>query len=404
MVTKKTFGLGTFSGLGTFGPGTLAGDTPAPRWMVPGWCGCCTCTYFFDQFTRVDNASLGGNWTESAGVWDIENYDLKTASSNAFAQCSVEGDDDEHVVSVASRGMAEGDQARLISSKILTEDSYWFFEVTWNATTVTMELYQRTLGVDTQRGSTTTIYNIEPGISLALRICFNDSTIAAQYRRDTSDPTSVWITATSYAASVTDSTCGVGSGTVSGEIRFDDFRLEKHGSLYPHCPLCVSTAPCSACTDELPNEILAVPNGSILNLPDSGCTDCARVMGDGFVLKRILTPGQAPIHACMYRYEFEPPICLPVFNWAASIHYLYLFIGIFSWPFRPWWPGDVPQVYAGIHAGGITVSGNNGMWYEFLGTEVVECSAFDGLELLLIEDQIGLGCDMTNVTWTLNFP
>ena len=95
--TKGTFGLGTFGGLGSFGSGSVGGGTPIGRWMVPGSCGCCTCRYFFDQFTRADSSDLGNNWTEEAGSWAIGDYRLETASSNAFCQCDVEGDDDEHV-------------------------------------------------------------------------------------------------------------------------------------------------------------------------------------------------------------------------------------------------------------------------------------------------------------------
>ncbi|MHC4064362.1 MAG: hypothetical protein ACYSUI_07665 [Planctomycetota bacterium] len=296
--TKETLGPSTLSGLGTFGSGTLSGGTPAKRWMVPGWCGCCSCTYFLDKYTRADSTDLGGNWTESAEDWSIDQYRLICTSGNGLCLCDVEGDDDEHVVSASVRGMSVGDQARLISSKILTEDSYWFLEVTWQATTATLELYQRTTGSNTQRGSTTTLYNISPGIPLHLRICFGDSTIAAQYRRDTGD---IFTTATSYAAATTDSTCGVGTGTVNGEVRFDDFRLERHGSVHPQCPTCAPD--CYGCTGAMPDEFLIAPVGPIGGLS----LTCQRILPvDGYVLRRMEN------NPCFYLYDLEPAVQAPV--------------------------------------------------------------------------------------------
>ncbi len=302
--TKGTFGLGTFGGLGSFGSGSLGGGTPIGRWMVPGWCGCCTCRYFFDQFTRTNSSDLGNNWTEEAGSWAIGDYRLETTSSNAFGQCNVEGDDDEHVVRASVRGMAVGDQARLVSSKNLLEDSHWFAEVTWLETTATIELFQRTLGSNTQRGSTTTLYNMQPGIPLALRICFDSGTIAAQYRRDTGD---IWTTATSYAASVTDSTCGVGTGTVNGAVRFDDFSLERHGSVHPGCPTCVPK--CYACEGGMPDEFLIVPIGD----RDALGAVCRRLLPEnGYVLRQLPSSPGAWRGGCVYRYELDPPIPVPI--------------------------------------------------------------------------------------------
>ena len=253
--SKKTFGLGTLGGLGTFGPGTLSGGTPLPRWITPGRCGCCSCTYFLDKFTRDDNDDLGGNWDEQLGAWAIENYRAKTTSSNARLICNVEGNDDEHVVSAALRGMGVGDQPRLISSKVIDEDTYWFFQMTYGETTVDLDLYQRTDGGDVHRGSTETIYNMKPGIPLALRIAFDGSKICGQYRRITD---TIWTTAAQYdTLEITDSICGVGTGTVNNEVRVDDFRIERHGSLHPGCPHCLPQ--CGEWT--MPDEMLVTLTG-----------------------------------------------------------------------------------------------------------------------------------------------
>ena len=272
--------------------------------MTPAWCGCCSCTYFLDRFTRADNADLGDNWTEVAEAWSIGDYRLETTATNGLCICGVVDDpnNDEHVVSASMRGTAVGDQVRLVSSKKAVDDTYWYFQLEYAATTATLKLYQRVLGADTQYGSTTTLYNMAPGIPLALRICFDGSTIAGQYRRDTGD---IWTTATSYSTtSITDATCGVSSGTINGEMRVDDFRLERHGTLYPGCPRCGAFDPsepsdCYACLGPMPNEFLLMP------IVDRGNLDgaCQRLLPEGgIVVRRVLGD------PCRYIYDFEPGV------------------------------------------------------------------------------------------------
>lgn len=310
--TKGTLGLSTLSGLGTFGGGSLGGGTPSKRWMTPGWCGCCTCTYFLDKYTRADNNDLGGNWTESAGSWEIENYRLITSSGTGLCLCDVENDHDEHVVSASLRGMAIGDQARLVSSKIIGEDSYWFAEVTWQATTATIELYQRTTGSDTQRGGTTTLYNMRPSVPLHIRIGFDSSTICLHYRRDTGD---IWTEAVSYSAGTTDSMCGVGTGTVNDEVRFDDFRLEQHGTLYERCPKCESE--CYSCSGAMADEFLIVPTGDLDGIPAVKRT---LFPANGYVVRRHMSPASPPGSHCLYRYRIEPPVAIPGFATVGVVH------------------------------------------------------------------------------------
>lgn len=265
--------------------------------MVPGWCGCCTCTYFLDRYTRDDSGDLGDDWDEQLGSWSIENYRAKTTSSNARLICNAVDtpNNDPHVVSAALRGMGLGDQPRLISSKVSGADTYWFFQMTYGATTVDLDLYQRTAGSDVQRGSTTTLYNMAPGIPLALRIAFDETEICGQYRRITD---TIWTTATSYATTdITDSICGVGTGTVNNEVRVDDFRLEKHGTLYPQCPTCA--AECWACIGPMPAEFLIVPTGNLETLDP-----LLRPLfpENGYVLRRVLW------RPCVYEYELDPPV------------------------------------------------------------------------------------------------
>ena len=46
---------------------------------------CCqaACPIFQDDFNRADSTSLGANWTETAGSWEIVSNELTTASANA---------------------------------------------------------------------------------------------------------------------------------------------------------------------------------------------------------------------------------------------------------------------------------------------------------------------------------
>lgn len=47
-------------------------------------CSCCDCLFFSDLFDRGDSTSLGGNWTEEVGDWEISGNALTVATTGAI--------------------------------------------------------------------------------------------------------------------------------------------------------------------------------------------------------------------------------------------------------------------------------------------------------------------------------
>lgn len=63
-------------------------------------CVCCGCTQFEDLFTRSDSTSIGTDWTEEAGSWEINGNELRTTSANSIAVYANEPSTDSYTVQV----------------------------------------------------------------------------------------------------------------------------------------------------------------------------------------------------------------------------------------------------------------------------------------------------------------
>ena len=125
----------------------------------PG-CLCCEdagCPEHTDDFDRADSSSVGADYTEQSGDWEISSNQLTTADTDAILLYSGSDDARDQVISVKIEGAA-GDKAGIISSW-LDASNYVFTEVTLGSTTSTVKVFV------TRTGSTTEVDEKDtPGI------------------------------------------------------------------------------------------------------------------------------------------------------------------------------------------------------------------------------------------------
>lgn len=204
---------------------------------------CCGCVISEDAFGSAD--SLSGKWsgdvasfTKSAGV-----ITSTTSSKLIYASAShPTGTYYEATISARTKATSGTDNTRLIG---YYEDAsnYVFIEVTHGAT-LTMKLWQRKAGTNTQLGTTRTLSGKTTGDYVLLRLCIYGGTAYAEALTSSGSITTSGALNTSvpfyygrYA--------GVGTGSLSGTATFDDFSFAKNRSLRGDCPQC------NACDSEL---------------------------------------------------------------------------------------------------------------------------------------------------------
>jgi hypothetical protein len=189
-------------------------------------CNCCdfACQLASDDFERDEGTDLGIHWTESSGDGVIASHNLFTSSANARFLWNTPHPDEiaAHVVSVAVKGNASGDKARVILAHDADTGNELAVELTFGSASVgcgTFKLYEN--GVE--------IHSI-PAIHVP---CNMWATITACYLEEQFDSGGVlWASytasngtqriITSYATA-TGTQVGLGTGSVASGVSFDNF-------------------------------------------------------------------------------------------------------------------------------------------------------------------------------------
>lgn len=246
-----------------------------PReFFIPGCAPCCTpieCEILNDTFTRSDSSSLGSDWTEVSGDWEIASNALKiTTTSNAICNAVPTADAPSMRITVNVQASATSAAARVIVN-YTDSNNYWFAE--WVSGTGTLKLYTRSGGTNTQVAtvnvttSTATNYEwvtcVRESDHLFYSTINNKSVIA--------------LPASAPSANV----CGVGTGTLSsGNIQFADFLAEN---VNDDCETC-SARNCNSCEGGAwPNELTVTISG----VADDSCASCDSLWNGTFVLAEI---------------------------------------------------------------------------------------------------------------------
>lgn len=200
---------------------------------------CCCCSVFTDEFNRADSSSLGADWSEQAGNWEIASNELTTADSNALVRCEEATDAGSHYVTVTMSSDADMDQIRVIVDYV-DDNNYHFAEVETGATNSILRLYSRVAGSNTQLGSDQTLAGIATGDDLAIKVCFSSGLLSAQvgpvnnYHQESS-------------AGGTGTKCGLATGLLAGDAVFDSFEIQTHKDTSESCPECGPV--CNRCNE-----------------------------------------------------------------------------------------------------------------------------------------------------------
>jgi hypothetical protein len=113
-------------------------------------CCCSSCTYFIDSFNRTDSTTLGTDWTEVSGDWEIDTNKLKVTGTDAILLWTGEMPTAaDLIVNAQLTTRSNGDKVRLIADYI-DDDNYVCFEYEYVSTYVGyMRIIDRVAGAET---------------------------------------------------------------------------------------------------------------------------------------------------------------------------------------------------------------------------------------------------------------
>jgi hypothetical protein len=233
----------------------------------PNTCSpCCdSCTIFSDTFASDD---LSANWTNVSGTFAIASGTLNCTSASAA-----------EVTNAASGAGATGiyvsaditcattsDKGRLITA-YTDSNNYWFCEVQPGATNGTLKLFQRSAGVDTQRGSTQTLTGFHATDVIHVFLCVGGGFVRVMAYETTS---AMFFISFSSSPTITSKQAGCGTGSGSSDVKFDNFLFSKSGFEDSHCHDCF---PC--CNLSAPVSLQVV----IAGISNESSSDCASANG-----------------------------------------------------------------------------------------------------------------------------
>lgn len=271
-------------------------------WYGGADCGCCPeCTIFIDDFNRADSTSLGSNWSEDSGSWEIASNELKCTADGKVTAVPTHPDSTSHAKVSTVFNCTETD----VKVRIYVDydgTNYHFAEVSVGSAGAgadsELKLFKHSGGSDTQLGTTRTITGVSTGEDVQFDVCFDGTILEAYISDGTND------------GGATESTTEVGgdqvalecNGIVSGQVTFDPFEYFKHrDATNPSCPDCVTTEACTNCATNAP-DTLAVTFASVA---DDVCTDCDTSANGTFLVPWLTESG----NQCVWRKLYNGPGC-----------------------------------------------------------------------------------------------
>lgn len=201
---------------------------------------CCACPICEDDFDRGDDTDIDTGstcgWTEDAGAWEIKTNTLRTSSSSAVASVTSVHPDTPYATYIeATLYGASGDELRILIDYADTSN-YLFAQLTIGDPNGCLELYRRSGGSNT--------------LLTAVRVVAAASTahlVKVYWGEDKTDTEMFGAVFGSaillFEETGTNDQVGLGTGTVAGEVRFDDFVFEKHQPTSPTDPPCNNQVP-----------------------------------------------------------------------------------------------------------------------------------------------------------------
>lgn len=234
--------------------------------------GCCCstdpCAIASDDFS-VDN--LAGGYDQRSGTWAVGAGVLSTTSGTALVVSNTASP--VGLTSIYCQVVVRLPDTTAIARLIVAyvdDSNYWFAEAKAGATNGTLKLFQRSGGVNTQRGTTQNVSSFQINEDWTVTLCYNGVTMLAFIGIGTGVTAEVGFTSAVTVAS-TKAGVGVVSG-IGGSVTFDSFLLERQREDSPTCKACGT---CACCTTSMPDQMQVEFNG----FTNFTCTDCVAFNG-----------------------------------------------------------------------------------------------------------------------------
>lgn len=235
-------------------------------------CDCC-CTIASDDFGADQ---LATNWDVRSGTPAVASGVLSmSAGTNLLIHNTAAPADATAVFSsVTFRGTSTIDIVRLVVAYV-DDNNYWYAEAQPGSSNGTLKLFERSGGVNTQRGSTVTISSMQTNEDWEIQLCVQPGAVTAAAFFGSLLATNEVV----YAATVTVASTKAGLGaSESGTITLNDFEFERHFADNDSCRTCNT---CQNCSTGQPYQVQVVIAG-MANNPFT-CTPC---LNGTFILTR----------------------------------------------------------------------------------------------------------------------
>jgi hypothetical protein len=261
---------------------------------------CCGCIYFSDKFA-VDN--LATDYTTVSGTWAVGAGKLTTSSGNALLLTNATSVSNHGSMGATVTLGVDGDVAIVLVS-YLDANNYVFVELTQGATTLTARLYQRSGGSNTQLGFTALGTNtpgsefatMPPGTAFSVIVCAGNTT------------TTVSVNGFCIAGRNADysrgNRAGVGTGSVTGSVTFDNISFLKVPADDPVCGQCCFNCAGNCDLGTFPTTVELTVNGITGFFGICSDADC-NFYNHTYILDRI--EQGTFFSGCLYRFAYADP-------------------------------------------------------------------------------------------------
>lgn len=237
---------------------------------------CCggSCSIFADTFDRADADSLGANWTEAAGDFDIVSNQLKTTTANSRAMCNTAHPDSLTTAYVAVTMVSCGNVSfPKIIVNYVDASNYHAVVVGCTTTGAVLTFIKRTAGTDATLKSVI-IGSGNWTSNVAIKVCMTPGSLICEVSGPSSEIGGVATIPHAGGYQV-----GLAVEGVVTSVIFDDFSFQRRrDDDHTNCPDCQSIEVCPECPgcSDIPPEVLKVV---ISRTADDHCDDCSDLNG-----------------------------------------------------------------------------------------------------------------------------
>lgn len=265
-------------------------------------CACCGCTIASDDFNRSDSASIGSDWTEDSGTWEIySNYLRLTSASGVVTYNTAIIDDDIYIQHSCSQPLASPSSNNMSGTfriYLKTDaNNYVVGELSRvsGRQDAWVRVYQCIAGTETKISEVVTAFvnNVT-----ALRLCVDQTEQVVVFQISPGSSTSVQAVAR-CSGTFGDTVTLEASGLVD-YYRVDSFVVGRLSDVCENCEACCDAAPYP------PEEVQVEVSG--LTGDAANCTDCSLLDGTYTLTyqgRGFGSYASTPIEGCVWKVDID---------------------------------------------------------------------------------------------------